>query len=507
MARGNFNGAVPEPSVEHGYHFHFGNVEKRVNSTKAFEYDKLADVERVDFKQTTSMEHPSIYVTLNSINISPQWNYCHCEETASFYWIRDISIRRGTANIWEFQLELDPLATYRDTILKTDAFIEYGFNSDASGSTFRLQDTRQAVGMAPQISSVTADITNGNIDADSGTFVLSCVGKSGLSAYAMNGATLGSLLTAISLSWETLTKAMVRWELALPEFMNKLLFGGDALSCVRSCIWIPVNLSRYGAGRQTEITLGQFNTGVFAQRVFPDSSRSVHTSIAIPWPAEDWKRMNCQIQLYLPFVGTVGVPVDQCNTASTVEIDWTVSFIDGSVTTLVRAGDYTVYAGSTNIASSYGIGASNINPAGILSGAINVATGAMTLGGGVLPTMAGFTSGAGNIFSNGVAQAGTGLQGIAQGVQQMVSPINTSAGTLGGASQTLLPLDAKLTLLYYKPIDDEGFQKVYGYPVMKVAKPVQGYCKTRGFSCAPLNAKPDEIAYINAAMDSGVFIE
>lgn len=31
--------------------------------------------------------------------------------------------------------------------------------------------------------------------------------------------------------------------------------------------------------------------------------------------------------------------------------------------------------------------------------------------------------------------------------------------------------------------------------------------QTRGFSCAPLNAKPDEIAYINAAMDAGVFIE
>ena len=78
---------------------------------------------------------------------------------------------------------------------------------------------------------------------------------------------------------------------------------------------------------------------------------------------------------------------------------------------------------------------------------------------------------------------------------------------MGGASQVQLPLEAKLTLLYYPPVDDAGFQKVYGYPVMKVAKPVQGYCKTRGFSCAPINAKPDEISYINAAMDSGVFIE
>ena len=40
---GTFNGAVPAPSVEHGYHFHFGNVEKKINSTKAFDYSVLKD--------------------------------------------------------------------------------------------------------------------------------------------------------------------------------------------------------------------------------------------------------------------------------------------------------------------------------------------------------------------------------------------------------------------------------------------------------------------------------
>ena len=50
---GTFNGAVPAPSVEHGYHFHFGNVEKKINSTKAFDYGVLKDEERCDFKKPT----------------------------------------------------------------------------------------------------------------------------------------------------------------------------------------------------------------------------------------------------------------------------------------------------------------------------------------------------------------------------------------------------------------------------------------------------------------------
>lgn len=495
--RGDFNGAVPEPSVQHGYHFHFGNVQKRINSTKAFEYDVLRDLERCDFKQTTSMENPVIYVTLNSINISPQWNYCHCEETASFYWIKDISIRRGTANIWQFTLELDPLATYRDEILKTSTFIEYGFNSDASGSQFRLQDARQNVARKPTVSTASADITGGRIDgAADGWYILSAVGSSGLNSYMVTADTLNSLLSVISVTWETLTKTMVDWKVALPEFMNKLLFGDSALSCIRSCIWLPIH--RPGAGRASEITLGQWHTGVFGEIVSMSSNVCVHTDISIPWPADDWKRLNCQIQLYIPMVGVVGIPVDQCNNASSVGIDWCLTYIDGSVTVMVTAGNYCCYVGSTNISSTYGIGTSNIDPVKSIGGSISAVGGAMSFGGGVGAAMGPFGAFAGSIAA--------GAQAF-EGVKQSIQPVNQCVGMTTGASQTLLPTEAKLTLLYYPPIDDEGYQKLYGYPVMKVANPVEGYCKTRGFSCQPLNAKPDEIAYINAAMDSGVFIE
>ena len=68
-------------------------------------------------------------------------------------------------------------------------------------------------------------------------------------------------------------------------------------------------------------------------------------------------------------------------------------------------------------------------------------------------------------------------------------------------------METKLTLFYYPPIDDAGFQGLYGYPVMRVSTPVDGYCKTRGFSLEDSKAMAGEIAYINGAMDSGVFIE
>lgn len=503
MARGNFNGAVPAPSVEHGYTFHFGDVQKRVNSTKAFDYTALPDVERCDFKQTTSMEHPVIYVTLNSINISPQWNYCHCEETASFYWIRDISIGirgRGTANIWTFSLELDPLATYRDEILKTKAYILYGFNEDASGATYRLQDTRQAVARHPTISSAEADTCPGTISA-SGVYVLSAVGKKGLLSYALSRSQLADLLDAISISWAAETKLFVDWKLALPEFMNRLLFGSDATSNIRSCIWIPVDDGLVGTG-SGEITLGQFETGVSAPIVSANSNKVHVVNVAIPWPAEDWKRMNCQIQLYLPFIGTVGIPVDQCNGESSLTIITAFSFVDGGVTVKVNAGNYTIYTGSTNISAPYGIGTSNFDPGKAIGAAVTAVGSAMTFGGGLVGAAKAFGSTVIGAVTGGTAGGATGAA-----VSQAIQPITQSVGTLSGASQIYLPLTARLTLLYYPPIDDAGFQAVYGHPVMRVSTPAMGYCRTNGFSCQPLNAKPDEIDYINAAMDSGVFIE
>ena len=65
---------------------------------------------------------------------------------------------------------------------------------------------------------------------------------------------------------------------------------------------------------------------------------------------------------------------------------------------------------------------------------------------------------------------------------------------------------ATLSLLYYPPIDDAGFTALYGHPVMRVAKPIAGYCKTRGFSLSG-PAKSIELSKIAALMDTGVFIE
>lgn len=509
-----------EGNIEKGYHLNLGAIDKRINSTKRLEHDEFAI--RVPFymKRPTSMENPVVYFRYNSLDTSPQWNYGQIEETDAYYWVTDIIALN--ANNWEVHLTMDPLATYKDDILKTKCFIEYGFNSDASGSTFRLQDARQNVSNNPTVSTASVDVASALID-DTGIFILSAVGKTGLNTYALSASQMENLLSAVNISWKTECAAFVRWELALPEFMNKLLYGQNAVSCIRNCFWAPIAAGAPISMGSAEITLGDFETGVTGRIISPQRKILRTTTLNIPWPADDWKRMNCLIQLWVPFIGTLVVPVDKCNDAASITIDFALTAVDGGVTVKVTASNgYVVYTGSTSIAASYAVGSSNIDPVGLAGGIVTTIGGVLAVGGAAITGTAGavssmLASGGGTLggaIASGVSAnagaiavgANTAASGGA-GIMQAIQPLNMCAGTMQGASQCALGTEAKLALFYYPPIDDAGFQAVYGYPVMRVSTPANGYCKTRGFSCASKDALASELSYINSCMDSGVFIE
>ena len=93
-----------------------------------------------------------------------------------------------------------------------------------------------------------------------------------------------------------------------------------------------------------------------------------------------------------------------------------------------------------------------------------------------------------------------------KGAAQQIQPTISCVGALGGSSAVGMSMDAEISLLYYGAFDYAAFQGVYGHPVMQIATPASGYCKTAGFSVAlPGHAK--HAALINATMDGGAFIE
>lgn len=539
--------------IEHGYHAHLGKVSKRVNSTKRIPLSELSDTFPFYMKRACSMESPVFYVRLNSLNISPQYNYCYIEETHAYYWIEDITALN--ANNWQFTCVIDPLATFADDIKKTKAYILYGHNKfDASGAGYRIQDSRQNIAQKPTMSSISLDITDDSIDTANGAYIMSAVGgNGGVTTYVMKRGELKRLVDSLQQqldidfsqfitqpqtktttvteggalpgvaggAWtntgttvETYTAAETAVDQAIKYFAKNYIYGGAAVDCIRSCIWIPIKESIIPQASQ-EITLGHYQTGVQGGVMSSVQNLKRETVIAIPWPADDWKRMNCQISLYLPFIGTVAIPVDKVNNQSFITVTWVVSFLDGNISVKVDAGSHTIYVGSANIASQYAIGASNISLTGNQSAGMIGAIGiGLQVGGGVLSSSASapvldMTMPMG--YGTQTLQPGRGLgsflSSAGSSVMQLIPPVAQCAGTMTGNSSALQSMLATLTVFYYAPTDDSNFQAMYGHPVMQISTPANGYCQTRGFSVAAPLATSAETAYINAAMDGGVFIE
>lgn len=484
-----------------GFTIYLGNVEKPFNSTYQ------ADVRRWHrtvalWKNTQDIDSPELELTLPGEY--PQYNQFFIEEVQAYYWVQSIlSVRK---DVWHITGVMDVLATFRNSILGTTAYILYGFNADASGASYRLPDTRQNVSQVPIIATATADITGGAINT-AGVYILTCVGKNGgVTAYKIAGNTMQDLLNSLGTDITDALGDLDSVEDILKYFTLNSVYQGNAISAIRSCIWLPLWSAKIPAGGAVhDIYLGDFNTHVSAVEIATDARVTATTTINIPWQASDWRRLNTQGLMYIPFVGTVSIPVDQINNQASLTVTWVCECIGGGVSVKVDAGDYTIYTGSANIAVNYPIGSSNVPISSYINGTVQAVGGALQFGGGLVSAGASMFNMAGNAFS-GFGQMAEGIGDIANGVMQALQPVVQCAGTLTGSAAYGQSMLAKLTLLYFQPIDDAAFTSVYGHPVMRMATPVTGYCQTRGFSMADKKARAAELTMVNRLMDGGVFI-
>src|SRR5699024_6455673 len=102
-----------------------------------------------------------------------------------------------------------------------------------------------------------------------------------------------------------------------------------------------------------------------------------------------------------------------------------------------------------------------------IGGYIEVMAGAADLGGALaspLDDMLG--QGAYSKAASGIL---SGVTNAISGVSQAITPIVQCAGSMSGASACGQSMDIELSLFYYPPIDDSGFQADYGHPVMRMA--------------------------------------
>lgn len=497
-----------------------GAVTKRVNSTLVPDATDWPQVE-VSLKQDTSLERP-VFVLSGDAATFAGYNYIvGAGLLYGFYWITDVvSQARNRVEIYAVR---DVLASNRAAIMDTNCFIEYGQNTfDAGDAANRVSDPRQTISKTPAQYQRTVDITGG-ITSDTGIYVLQAISQNlGVVTYVMNRGSLDRLLTAINTDLNDAVNNIINSgsspdaqlaELAALD-LRKSLLQESALDAIQTCFWLPI--SRLPI-TQSRLYLGNWDAGFDVGRIASDGVYWAETSITIPWPVSDWRRANCQLVLYLPFMGTVPIPVDQCINTAQLDVKWSLDYFTGNIAVTVKAGNYTVFTGNANIAATVAVGRNAVNASNAVSGAIQAIGGGLQVVGGALDAGAGIagiaasTATAGILGGGGQLTAGintmvNGAGNIFGGYQQMVQPAITCAGSMSGLAGAGQPMRAQLCLMYYPPLDDTGFSTVYGHPVMKIAKPALGFCKTRGFSLSAADRVTD-ISLVNATMDGGVFIE
>lgn len=423
-------------------------------------------------------------------------NYLQFE--GRYYFVTGIKSVRN--DLWEISAEVDVLATYKSVIQATSAHVLYYSHSNSEITDHRLsckttQSTQVSTG------------SFGNFGDDGGTpgYVLTVVGKECIAAYAITEANLQGLIdqnffdtldnnidgiTPVDDSTDVMTTIAdsVRWltDLFKTE-IGSFTYSDNASANIRACHLLPISYAAIG-GTVEQIYLGRMNTGKTGLRI-TDRTYSDSATVSIPWQASDWRRNAPyhEVYLYIPAIGLTALSPSDLIGESSITVVISMDKLSGDAIVEVKSTTKTIAYYTTNFATPFPIGVSQITP---LQASTAIGSAAAALAASSNPALAG-------------AMAGLGL---ANALQQNPSCIGANAGgaILGVAASNIYCI----TVFHDTTVSPGSVSAVMGTPfngVMSLAG-VSGYVQTSGASVAGFMTGTER-EKINQLLDGGIYIE
>lgn len=465
----------------------FYNFTKRVNSTKVPDASVSGTTYNVVFKMPTSRRNPTIRINADAFN----FNYCLME--GKYYFVSDIVSVRN--DLWDVNLSIDVLGSYRAEILATTAYVMY----DTTANT-EIVDSRLAIESTPSVDSAQTEITQ--LDGD-GVYALCVVGKYSTDTWIIPDTT--ALLDVIDLKAYSIISSVLpqqhtnEWEQLkanidfIGDAIVQFLSSGKAVDCIRSCRWLPWNIE--GDSTANHIFLGNYETNVYGKRVVTPNALYTY-QVTIPWQTNDWRRLSpyTQVYLYLPFIGIINIPTATIKDYARLTVEYCVSKLTGELSVIVAGGDsglhpIGVYQGNSGTPVPFGN--SNITPAARSTGLIQAA-GAV-----------------GAIASGGIAAGAAGLVGLMSGMSNMMVGVPSTVGTASGGTDAGLPRYIEcITVFHDTNVQPDSVAASIGTPTFaqKSLSSVTGYVQCHEASVQGV-AMLDDYEAINNYLNTGVFIE
>lgn len=433
----------------------FFNFSKKNNST-ARPTEKGVE-KAIHLKNNVSLTTPIITLNASFTEIA-KFNYCSMLN--GFYFISDkVNISN---DVWQLNLEIDLLGTYKNDILSSEFFVEYA----ESGYNTLVNDTR-FVPLENSGKSI-SEISLANMDLQNGNFILTVANN-------VNIASMGGFTTAYAISPTQLAKFA-------EDFINKGnikdVFSdkfNNPYDAIISCYWIPFSLAVYPASTHA-VKLGELEFDAVAQYV-TNPTYTYTSELPIKWKYADFRRRWEKISLFLPCVGLVDLPIEKLLSSSSIYIKVTYDLFDGKINYIISR-DYSLGDSDGIIATYSGDSGAEI----------------------AIAQTRGKTDKQSLIFS--ALNETVGVYGTSKGAAEY-----STRGSIAGRSSFYA--FKKMQLIVTSPdTQTNGIENIIGRAVMQKRNmsKMTGYVKTNNASIKA-NCSNLYRDRINTLLDGGIFIE
>lgn len=471
----------------------FGTATKKKNSTKI---EAVGDSHSCLLLDNTSIITPIFKIRWDSPSSIFEYNYCYVPQMNRYYFITDIVSENSV--IFYIHCEVDVLATFRDDILKTEAFVKY---STSNGNP-SLPDPRLPKAVTSQVK-VTKQIVPKFVPAGS---------------FSVTVASDGDGTTGVSQTYMLTSAACAQMAKKLydPSLLESLVqYLTNPLDAIISCMWTP--LLPEGPHGTVHIGGQEIISGSMPPRTIEFSFAFSVDLLYSPFtPAEgierytDYRNVEPYAEhfMYLPGVGLqqinmglfIGTGV---STSFTIYVDGAISPCTGAILYKLRRQD-------------------SDTPVMVLNGNLGVQVPIAQKNMGFAPAVTNLATDVGqaaviaSVLNPEMAMINLGKD-FTSALTQTMTQRTTVSGSIGAwACRTEDYTTASITSIYYDISDDpRAGVRVIGRPLFqtKILDTIRGFCLCQGayVECWGTKTESDMISmFLNNVGNQpygGVYIE
>ena len=412
---------------------------------------------------------------------SEYWDYGdnYCTWAGNYYYVTDVVTKNQ--NIFEVHCEIDPLATWKDDIMNTTAFVTFSTSSFDIG----IPDYRLSSDPITITKSTSAEVFPGLGEE----FVISYVGTDSAPTLGLSYSNLEALQGEMMSN--KCVKTITNWATSIIKQSDEIVYAGNIVpsllgstsNSITRCIFTP---KFHSTGTKGIVLAGGYVPTNNVSGDIPSHTYSETYNISIPWAfgAGDFRNRAqfTNMTIYLPGYGFLALNADNYQGQGSISVQATLDSYVGEITYLVGGKA----KATCSISYPVQVGTSQVgNVPNAVTGVAQAVSGAMA--------------------ENPVGTA----MGAYNAVRSFMATDASSIGSAGGSSAFNAHTKITLVLMAHNTnVEPSTVAGTIGRPLNAVRQigKLSGYVQTADVE-VPTRAPDEYKTVINDSLNGGMYIE